>query len=316
MAKSKIKANAHKKNKHDIGAKANPSKARPAQIMPAKAKPAIHRQIPSHGMPRAVAVFPRIPSKIISPPPIPPPSAKPPSAFAGILSNKWLTSPVRLFALLAFLWLIGIFIYAFLAPPVQWSFTFKEQPLVQVSSLAMVPGDSLQYAISNGNFTWNASIIADDAVGCNGLFMYDRNFVSTASALSRAGVCIGPHGEQLGADGKEMGSNVSYENISWPYFAPWMLAVDDNWSWSAEASFSAGPFDSLSTQVYRYSSLGHENYLGRDAFSVALSSQNQPGEAYYEVSRMLVDSKKRVLLSMKMGNMTVRLYNASFLESN
>lgn len=222
-----------------------------------------------------------------------------------------LKDQAKLFVIIAFLWIATMFIIAYVSPPVQWNYSYSEAPLSKLAQIPFAPGDNYTYEISSVGGSALAQIRAANSAYCHGILLYDAKYANTPS-LRSASVCIDNWGNQLSQDGSIIGSNLSYGNISWPFFAPWMLAVDENWSWSASSTLIAGQFETFSTTHMRFAQIGKENYLGREGYLVSISAAQTSGGEYGEISRLLIDKETRVLLYSNSASSQVRLLSAPF----
>jgi hypothetical protein len=218
-------------------------------------------------------------------------------------------------------------------PPPSWSVEVSEAPLYKNAQLGLRPGDELVYALDTPDGRTLIHLQASRANGCPGVLLADADaraalYASgqpaqkTPLSSSSYSVCVGFDGVERAPNGSLMGSNLSFSSLAWPYFQPWMLALADNWSWSANSTLAVQPFNQRYSQPLLLRVTGRQNFSGRDAFLVELSALPSPdpigwGSATYgSAGKMAIDSKQRVLLSLSMPNASLSLVQAPFLASN
>ncbi|MCL6088667.1 MAG: hypothetical protein M1530_00700 [Candidatus Marsarchaeota archaeon] len=170
---------------------------------------------------------------------------------------------------------------------------------------------------------------ASRAGGCPGVLLEDADARAAYAAAQQnknapsmaSSVCVGFDGVERAPNGTQIGSNLSFSSLAWPYFQPWMLALSDNWSWSANSTLVVQPFNQRYSQPLLLHVTGRQNLSGRDAFIVELSAlpSSDPigwGSAVYgSAGKMAIDAKQRVLLSLSMPNATLTLVQAPFLTN-
>ena len=197
-----------------------------------------------------------------------------------------------------------------------------EGGLAKNSELGIREGDSLTYEVRTNASRARIRIQAGLLRGCPGLFVADvtRYGDSSTPAGLENGVCLGPDGVETGPDGQKLGDNMSFSNLTWPYFQPWMLALDRNFTWKANLSLVVEPFNSSQTQEITWRTVGERNYSGRDAYEVRVEGGKIRGDAPVDLGFGLdrpitywVDKERRVLLFMQEGDANVSLVQAPFL---
>ncbi len=255
-----------------------------------------------------------------------------------------LAGPVRLFFICLGV-TIGLMILAALllpsiAPRASWSWSVNETPLHKNAAFALRPGDALIYEVNASNQQALVRLDAFEQAGCPGVMVADAG---TAQAVHRSlaaaqasepgvyEVCIGTDGNERASDGRVLGSNLSFSNASWPYFQPWMLAVDENFSWPAERIFSVQPVNQTGITRLLYRTVGTANVSGRKAYVVELTAMPEPGGPPWAAVMtggsspandlrnpsitMLIDAQARVLLYAQSGGTSVRLVGAPFINA-
>ncbi len=260
----------------------------------------------------------------------PAPSGRPSSSFSlSSFIHQFILISAALFILLVALAILS----PFFLPPPSWSVEVSEAPLHKNAQLGLRPGDGLVYALDTPDGRTLIHLQASRANGCPGVLLADADaraaYAAGGQPAQRAlpasssySVCVGFDGVERAPNGSSMGSNLSFSSLAWPYFQPWMLALADNWSWSANSTLVVQPFNQRYSQPLLLHVAGRQNVSGRDAFIVELSAlpSSDPigwGSAIYgSAGKMAIDSKQRVLLSLSMPNATLTLVQAPFLAAN
>jgi hypothetical protein len=229
-------------------------------------------------------------------------------------------------AILVILLILAAFFPSVLARP-SWHVEISESPLYKNSKFSILPQEKLVYLLQNPQGSVLITLQAEHSPTCPGvllvdatsmqaLYLYNKKEDVPASSYS---VCIGYDGVERALDGSRLGSNLSFSNISWPYFQPWMLALEDNWSWSANATFVFEPFGQKYPNYIHLKVVGRKNISSREAFVVlaSINSSSSPidfPEFMQTEGEMAIDAQKRVLLMLKAKNATLQLVEASFLQ--
>jgi len=226
--------------------------------------------------------------------PSPPPAAQH-GFFASLANNKWVANPIRLFFTLAIIWLAAMFFISVVSPSPTWGYEYDEGPLAK-APFQIQEGEEYTYYFGTPD---NASFVhiatSKSSICPGGLLMYDKSFAYTQN-IKYASVCVDDGGMQLSEDGNRIGSNVSYEGVAWPFFAPWMLAVNDGWNWSVNSTFIAGPYRTFSKTYLRFVENGTKDYLGRQGWQVEMYASDHPQGNFTKIGRSLVDKQKRIAL--------------------
>ena len=184
--------------------------------------------------------------------------------------------------------------YVFLTSPLTIGQDFYEQPIQKNSALLLLPGETYRYDISSPAGRDSVTYKTGRSPSCTGLLVSEEP--------SGAGACLSQSGN-LAQPGAEA-FNSSYGNQSMLLFAPWMLAVSDDFRWGFESRITAG-----STTVafpVSLTSKGRKTVAGRDAYEISVSSSGSTPSLFY------IDAEKRVLLSAEAENVSVRLVAAPF----
>ena len=184
--------------------------------------------------------------------------------------------------------------YVFFTSPLTIAQDFYEQPLQKNSALALLAGETYRYEISSPDGKETVTYNTGRYSPCAGLLVSEER--------SGAGVCLTQSGNlaQAGAESY----NSSYGNQSILLFAPWMLAVSDDFRWGFESRITAGS-TAISFPV-ALSSKGRKTIAGREEYEISVSSAGSPPSLFY------IDAQKRVLLSAESANVSVKLIQAPF----
>jgi len=204
-----------------------------------------------------------------------------------------------------------VILLAVLSPPVSWTYGVQEEPLNKLAGVQVKAGEEYFYVLRGEGVERPARIMAIIGRNCGGLMMYDAAYQQYGRAIAPPSVCMRMDGVGIGGDGVPNANNFSYANISWPYFAPWMLAVNDGWQWRANSTVVVDSLGAGGTQGMLWKTIGSEKYLGRDGWLVSLSlTGGESGDN--EISRMLIDKEKRILLYSNSSAGQIYLARAPF----
>ncbi len=246
-------------------------------------------------------------------------------------------------AIFLFIGLIVFFLSPAFLPRPSWSWSLSEEPLAKNAYLNISPGERFVYLLTADGQSRAIVLEAMSSPNCPGVVLVDvsareavigQNSIRPGSSSSPSAidssfysVCLDQNGVERSAAGRLLGTNISFSNLSWPYFQPWMLALSDNFNWSANATLTIQPFNITQLTSYNYEVSGRPMILGRDAFEVhvysrtlssgsslpPLPSQQMNGELPL---RLFVDSQKRVLLKAEFSDSNLTLVEAPFLPLN
>ncbi len=200
----------------------------------------------------------------------------------------------------------------------------EEGKLAKNSGLGIREGDSYIYEVATNASRTNVYLEAGLRKGCPGLYVADVTRYGGPDAPDGMdnGVCLGSDGVETGPDGRKMGNNMSFSNLTWPYFQPWMLALDGNFTWEANLSLEVEPYNASQTQEIRWRTLGTGNYSGREGYEVQVQggniSSNMPVDLGFGLDHpitYLIDKERRVLLFMQEDGVNVSLVRSPFLNA-
>ncbi len=180
--------------------------------------------------------------------------------------------------LVAVIILIGIMLFSGFALKPQFDdpkVIFNEEPLEKNVKLQIVPGDEYKYRYIINETGVNITYRVMAGSGCTIIYMQESaNFTH---------VCL----DEWGMDAT--GSNSTFGNMAFLLFKPWMLALEDNWKWNNSKYVKYDQiYNHISDNQYRV--MRKENYSGRMAYVVEISSSKGPPEYQW------IDEEKRVLI--------------------
>jgi hypothetical protein len=251
-------------------------------------------------------------------------------------AKGWIWENVKLFFLLCLLsigaGLIFMALFPDAIPAPSWRWEYEEEPLAKNAEFALKQYDALDYNVSYNGTSRIVEIKALPSPVCKGLFLADETsaiaaFGSAAEAhRNRPGefaACVGRDGSERDAQGKAIGSNLSFSNMSMPYFQPWMLALKEGFVWHANASLVIAPTETGMKTMLEYRMLNLSEYSGRKAFLVRIKEIGAVGKyapsagaGNAEPDYMLVDYDSRMLLRAYGQNYEISLLNATFIGQN
>ncbi len=155
-------------------------------------------------------------------------------------------------------------------------FTANEAPLVKNVNLQILPGEIYTYMYTMGNTSDNLTYIVLYGGNCTVVQLL-------GGGQQDASVCL----DEWGNDAT--GQNASYGVPAIILTRPWMLALQDGWSWNVSNYMM---FDSWAQHIVdtNYTVVREEYYEGREAYVVKMQSSQG------DVAMDWVDADKRILL--------------------
>ncbi|VVB57531.1 Uncharacterised protein [uncultured archaeon] len=269
-----------------------------------------------------------------------PSTPEPPSFLSSLARQLMLAIAVLLAAGLVLMLLAPV-----LLPPPSWSVEVQEAPLFKNARLNLTPGDYLVYRIDLPEGPQLIRLDARLSPGCPGIRLTDSttgamaarqqspsrapapspasaDSASASPPLSAYSVCLGWDGVERSSANQRLGSNLSFSSLSWPYFQPWMLALREDWRWSARTRMRVQPFNLTYAQDIALRTLNRSSFAGRDAFWVEVSypPSAEPWSAGNASAtppvRLAIDAQRRVLLYSESEGVRVSLVDASFFENH
>ncbi|MBU0586718.1 hypothetical protein KJ780_04335 [Candidatus Micrarchaeota archaeon] len=176
---------------------------------------------------------------------------------------------------------------------------FQEKPLEKNMDFPFRYGDFLTYSAEIGNETGTVSFVfAPLILNVSEEGVVYGNCTKVAMRGTNYSTCIHP-------DGTDEGSNIS---IFTPFFffSPWMLALNENFTWSSN---TVNSLSGETIAVFSVNVIGEENILGREAFIVQTLNSDFLRNS---TSRIWVDKKLRIVLKAEEANSIVELIQAPF----
>lgn len=152
---------------------------------------------------------------------------------------------------------------------------FKEGPLEKNTKLQIKPGETYRYAYVMNQSGLNMTYSTGSGTDCTLIVLME--------SVNHSEICIDEDGMDEG------GSNATYTNPAVLLFKPWMLALDDGWSWNTSMYMEFDNDEHYLMDV-NYRVLRTDNYRGRLAYVVEISSPGGPEEIQW------IDAERRVLL--------------------
>lgn len=152
---------------------------------------------------------------------------------------------------------------------------YSEEPLEKNEKLQILPGEIYVYAYKMNDSEVNATYYVFEGKGCTRIrFMESVNISET---------CL----DEFGMDGP---NNASLNNSQIVFFKPWMLALEEGWTWNSKVYINySGNLHEIASLDYRVVRM--DEYANRTAFVVEIKSGNQ---TEYE----WIDSEKRIMLKI------------------
>ncbi len=157
------------------------------------------------------------------------------------------------------------------------SLAFVEEPLHKNTMLQISDGDVYEYKYYVNNTVVNITYVA---------LQRDCTVIFISESVNKTSICL----DKWGMDKTK--SNSSFEDPSFILFKPWMLALEENWSWKNSMYLN---FDGVMRHIAdnSYRVVGTEDVNGRRAYKVAINST----DGTYEYD--WVDVEKRILLKIE-----------------
>jgi hypothetical protein len=161
----------------------------------------------------------------------------------------------------------------------------KDAPLQKNAELQLKAGETYRYVALMNQSSVNITYETWQGNGCL--------VIELLGALNFTGVCLDRNGTDIGYD-----STLSDPAII--MFRPWMLALKEGWHWNSSVHISTNGGIRHVTDTY-YRVIRKDDYNGREAFLVEISSDDGPPEYQW------IDAEKRILLRMMGSGYDIRL---------
>lgn len=203
------------------------------------------------------------------------------------LFNKWKYGIISL-AILFLLLVLGTF---FVNPNGNdGTIIWKEDPINKTHALLLKPGETYVYSYTLGNNSINLTYKVKGAKNCTTIDIV--NGTEHPFCINNAG------------NDKNM-SNLSLMVPFYNIFRPWMLAVEDGWSWGINGKINVSGSERIFYSI-KLKTLGKEQFKGRTAYKVVIE-ENGIVQTYF-----LIDEEKRILLKESGKGYEIILVSAPF----
>jgi len=202
-----------------------------------------------------------------------------------------------------FLVLGAIFSLFFLnsAPPASWEYGFEATTLAKTSSFNLSVPMVFKYEIISNNDSRTMELRTKYLRNCSGLVIEDK--------LNDYSLCILKSG---------MHSNFSTAmgDSSFIFYSPWMLSLNDSFSWSVNRTFTSYPVNITYRSPLFFNVVNKTKIFGRDAFEIKLY-ELADDSTYFTGATLAnftyyVDTEYRILLKAQSNDVQIILTNASF----
>lgn len=216
---------------------------------------------------------------------------------------------------LAIFLIIGFLAFVIFSPLSQtpsWIWGFEGVPVPQTSKPYFAAGQNFTYEISGASGSRLVQIEAMRFAGCKGVFLCDSTNAKAYSgscenaAQIQPGVytiCIASDGFERDLHGKKAGNFISFENSTWPYYAPWMLSLDDDFSYIGNKTLALTPSNAVKKYPFSISVINKTSFLSRDAYEVSIGDEI-----------LYIDAQARILLYANYSNSSIMLVSANFFK--
>lgn len=155
---------------------------------------------------------------------------------------------------------------------------FKEAPLQKNTQLQLQPGEEYQYSYMFNGTAVNITYAVLEGDNCTRVVVEE--------SVNDSETCLDNWGNDF------THSNATFDNPSILLFKPWMLALDDGWTWNNSMYIVYGGAEQHISDTY-YKVVRMENYSGRMSYVVEVIPDS--GSAEYD----WIDAQKRVLLKIE-----------------
>lgn len=163
---------------------------------------------------------------------------------------------------------------------------FREAPLIKNAGFQLQPGEQYVYAYLLNGTSANITYAVYPGQGCT--------YIVTVENVNGTPVCVGPDGTDSG------GYNTTLSDPAVLIFKPWMLALENGWSWNSSMYLVFNGGDKHVSDTY-YRVVRNDTYMNRSVFIVEVKSSGGPSD--YE----WIDAQKRILLRETGAGYEVRL---------
>ncbi len=172
------------------------------------------------------------------------------------------------------------------------SFTFEEPTLYKNTNLRIGLGEAYVYNYTANNVTLPITFATKPGIGCIG--------IELKSSQNRTSVCLNKEGR----DGAKSDATLFEPAIF--MFRPWMLAVNESWSWKITSRIKAGG-NIVSQGEVEFRTVRTENASGRIAYVVEVRSLEDN-----TTITSWIDKEKRIILKENGPGYEIELVNYTF----
>ncbi|MFH1306092.1 MAG: hypothetical protein ABIH83_00340 [Candidatus Micrarchaeota archaeon] len=246
--------------------------------------------------------------------------------------DEQFSSFFRSFAIYAiaiiFLAIISIFILNSYLPSPSWEWGIESSPLQHNAKHSIRADQEWIYEINSTHSpSQKIQLNAFFHPSCPGVVFADiTNAQRFHSSLENAmlqnpgvyAICIGMEGYESNSHGNKIGNELGFENSSFPYYAPWMLSLNENFSWKANRTLTIHPTNHTEKTSISLKTINTTKFMGRDAFYVIIKQEGGTGMLGQALGKtnsnfsMLIDKEFRILLFAQHQNSSITLISAPF----
>jgi hypothetical protein len=172
----------------------------------------------------------------------------------------------------------------------------EEGPLKKTRGVMLAPGEtySYDYKASGMNESFPLTYEIKQGRNCIG--------IELAEAINRTDVCIDSRGND------DSGTNLTLGTPYFYIFAPYMLAVNENWSWNASV-YGTVAGRKIPISETSFLSLGNKTIYGRDAYFIKVVTVEKDNNI---TTYRWIDREKAVLLKESGNNYELAITEAPF----
>ncbi|PIT84070.1 hypothetical protein COU37_05430 [Candidatus Micrarchaeota archaeon CG10_big_fil_rev_8_21_14_0_10_45_29] len=227
---------------------------------------------------------------------------------------------------------IASFIFLSTAPKPSWQWGVEAPPLHNTANFSLIAGDFLEYEINSSEGAHKLRVDALNHPSCPGVLLADaQNSILIHGSLGAAmqnepgvyAVCIGANGYEASPSGGPLGSPLGFANSTWPFYAPWMLALHKNFSMEANQTLTIFPGNHTARAPIKIRVMGEKTISGRDVFEVEVMRSgtlspvfahggNEGNEGQHSI--LYIDKQLRILFFQQYEKSSIILLNSSFFE--
>jgi len=218
------------------------------------------------------------------------------------------------------------------APAPSWMWGAEAPALANTANFSLAPGDFLEYELNSSAGSQKLRIEALFHPSCPGTLLADMQTSAQihgsleAAMRNEPGVyaiCIGNSGYETSPGGGRLGSSLGFSNSSWPFYAPWMLALHENFTFSANQTLTIFPGNHTARAPIKISVKGEKAIFGRGVYEVEIIrsgtlspvqkiAESQGTGQQGEATTIYIDKEIRALFYANPAGSSIILANSSF----